>query len=118
MEQLSILVQPPDNYYWDNFIDNHGICPEQTANAPIFDRIWHQIEPFVKNQNIVAPNGFGFDFHCIKQTLEYYYISVPEFIEHCTHHIFGDNLASLCSQYKINLNHHDALIGARVKATR
>ena len=48
-EQLSILVQPPDNYYWNNFIDIHGICPEQTADEPTFDKIWHQIEPFIKN---------------------------------------------------------------------
>jgi DNA polymerase-3 subunit epsilon len=70
-EQLSILVQPPDNYYWNNFIDIHGISPEQTADAPTFDKIWHQIEPFIKNQNVVAHNGFAFDFHCLKQTLDY-----------------------------------------------
>lgn len=38
-EQLSILVQPPDNYYWNNFIDIHVISPEQTADAPTFDKI-------------------------------------------------------------------------------
>lgn len=115
-EQLSILVQPPNNYYWDNFIDIHGISPEQTAFAPTFDTIWHQIEPFIKNQNVVAHNGFAFDFHCLKQTLEYYDISTPEFTGHCTYKIYGSNLASLCSQYKISLNHHDALSDARACA--
>jgi DNA polymerase III subunit epsilon len=38
-EQLSILVQPSDNYYLNNFIDFHGISPEQTADAPTFDKI-------------------------------------------------------------------------------
>jgi DNA polymerase-3 subunit epsilon len=57
-EQLSILVQPPDNYYWNKFIDIHGISPEQTADAPTFNKIWHLIEPFIKNQNVVAHNGF------------------------------------------------------------
>jgi DNA polymerase-3 subunit epsilon len=66
-EQLSILVQPPDNYYWNNFIDIHGISSEQTADAPTFDKIWHQIEPFIKNQNVVAHNGFAFDFHCLSK---------------------------------------------------
>lgn len=115
-EQLSILVQPPDNYYWNNFIDIHGICPQQTVDAPTFDRVWYQIEPFIKNQNVVAHNGFGFDFHCLNQTLEYYDIPSPEFIGHCTYRIFRDNLASLCNQYKINLNHHDALSDARACA--
>jgi len=125
-EQLSILVQPPDNYYWNNFIDihginpeqtaDHGINPEQTADAPTFDKIWHQIEPFIKNQNVVAHNGFAFDFHCLKQTLDFYEISTPEFTGHCTYKIYGDNLASLCRQYKIHLNHHDALSDAKACA--
>lgn len=111
-EQLSILVQPPDNYYWNNFIDIHGISPEQTSDAPTFDKIWHQIQPFIKNQNVVAHNGFAFDFHCLKQTLEYYDIAPVEFTGHCTYRIFGDNLASLCKQYKIPLNYHEALSDA------
>ncbi len=115
-DQLSILVQPPDNYYWNNFIDIHGISPDQTADAPTFDKIWGQIVPFIKNQNVVAHNGFAFDFHCLKQTLEYYGISTPEFTGHCTYRIFRDNLASLCGEYNIPLNHHDALSDAKACA--
>lgn len=115
-DQLSILVQPPGNYYWNNFIDIHGIYPEQTADAPTFDKIWQQIEPFIKNQNVVAHNGFAFDFHCLKQTLEYYEISSPAFTGHCTYKIYGDNLASLCRKYEISLNHHDALSDAKACA--
>jgi DNA polymerase-3 subunit epsilon len=111
-DQLSILVQPPGNYYWNNFIDIHGITPEQTAGAPIFNSVWKQIEPFIKNQNVVAHNGFAFDFPCLKQTLEYYSISTPEFTGHCTYRIFRDNLASLCKAHEIYLNHHDALSDA------
>lgn len=111
-DQLSILVQPPGNYYWNNFIDIHGITPKQTADAPTFNSVWKQIEPFIKNQNVVAHNGFAFDFHCLKQTLEYYNISTPEFTGHCTYRIFGYNLASLCREHKILLNHHDALSDA------
>ena len=110
--QLSILVQPPGNYYWNNFIDMHGITPEITANEPTFDAVWKQIEPFIKNQNVVAHNGFAFDFQCLKQTLEYYGLSNPEFTGHCTYRIFGANLASLCGEYNIPLNHHDALSDA------
>jgi DNA polymerase-3 subunit epsilon len=112
-EQLSILVQPPDNYYWDRFIDIHGITPEQTADAPTFGVVWHQIEPYIKNQHVVAHNGFGFDFHCLKQTLEFYGLTNPVFTGHCTYQIFKDNLASLCVKYNIPLNHHDALSDAK-----
>ena len=111
-EKISVLVQPPNNFYWDKFIDIHGITAQQTATAKTFDRVWQQIEPFIKNQNLVAHNGFSFDFHCLKQTLEYYDIAPPKFTGHCTYKIFGDNLASLCRQYKIPLNHHEALSDA------
>lgn len=108
-EQLSILVQPPNNFYWDNFIDIHGITPKMTANSRNFGSIWKQIEPFIKNQNVVAHNGFSFDFQCLKQTLEYYNIALPTYTGHCTYKIYRKNLASLCKEYKIPLNHHDAL---------
>jgi len=111
-EKVSVLVQPPNNFYWNNFIDIHGITPEQTATAKTFDKVWQQIEPFIKNQNLVAHNGFSFDFHCLNQTLEYYKIAPVKFNGHCTYRIFGDNLASLCRHYKIPLYHHDALSDA------
>jgi len=116
VKQLDLLVQPPQNYYWDKFIDIHGITPEDTINSPTFDKIWKQIEPFIKGQHVVAHNGFSFDFHCIKQTLEYYNLNVPEYERHCTYRIYGSNLASLCEVYEIELNHHDALSDARACA--
>ena len=112
IDQLSILVQPPDNFYWDRFVNIHGITPERTASAPTFDKIWHQVEPFIRNKNVIAHNGFGFDFQCLSATLEYYGIETPEYTGNCTYRIFGENLASLCSKNKIPLNHHDALSDA------
>jgi len=111
-EQLSVLVQPPDNFYWDTFIDIHGITPHKTAKASSFDIVWKQIEPFIRNQQVVAHNGHRFDFNCLKQTLAYYQIAEPEYTKHCTYKIYGDNLASLCRKHKIKLNHHDALSDA------
>ncbi len=35
VKQLNLLVQPPDNYYLDRFIDIHGITPEDTKNVSI-----------------------------------------------------------------------------------
>ena len=111
-DQLSILVQPPDNYYWNSFTDIHGITSRMTANAPTFDQVWLQIAPFIINKHVVAHNGFSFDFHCLKQTLEYYGMTVPEYTGHCTYRLYGNNLAALCKQYHIPLNHHDALSDA------
>lgn len=111
-EQLSILVQPPENFYHYKNIEIHGIAPEDTANAPTFDKVWKQIEPYISNQNVVAHNGPGFDFNCLRQTLEFYKLEMPNFNGHCTYRIYGANLASLCKAHKINLNHHNALSDA------
>lgn len=114
--QLSILIQPPGNYYWDNFIDIHGITPEQTANAPTFDNVWPHLEPYIKNHDVVAHNGFGFDFQCLEQTLSYYNLLMPNFIGHCTYKLFKRNLSALCKEYNIYLNHHNALSDAKACA--
>ncbi len=111
-EEYSSLVQPPNNFYWDNFIDIHGITPEMTANAPTFDIVWKEMERFIKNQDVVAHNGFAFDFNCLSQTLEYYDVETPVYTGHCTYKIYGDNLASLCERFNITLKHHDALSDA------
>jgi DNA polymerase-3 subunit epsilon len=111
-EKLSILVQPPNNYYWNNFIDIHNITPKMTSSAKTFDKVWKLIEPFIVGKNVVAHNGFGFDFQCLKQTLEYYNIAAPDYQGFCTYKLYRDNLASLCKKHSIKLNHHDALSDA------
>jgi len=80
-DELSILVQPPNNFYWDWFTGIHHITPEMTRNAPTFDKIWHLVEPFIKNQTVVAHNGFGFGFPVLAQTLQYYFLIYPHLAE-------------------------------------
>ncbi len=114
--EINLLVQPPNNYYWNKLINIHGIRPEDTYNAPTFDKIWHKIEPYIKGQTVVAHNGFSFDFNALEQTLEYYGMEAPHYEKYCTYRIFKDNLASLCNKFSIPLNHHDALSDARACA--
>lgn len=115
-DEINFLIQPPKNYYWQQFIDIHGITPNMTKDALTFDKVWHKIEPFIKGQAVVAHNGLSFDFPVLKKTLDYYGIQTPEYDKHCTYRIFRQNLASLCNQYKISLNHHDALSDAKACA--
>ena len=111
--EINLLVQPPDNYYWSRFTAIHGISGKDTVNAPSFGQIWHQIAPYIENQNVVAHNGFGFDFPVLDKTLDYYGLQIPSYNKFCTYKIYKSNLANLCEKYEIQLNHHDALSDAR-----
>ena len=115
-KELGILVQPPDNYYWSNFTSIHGISARDTFSAPTFNKIWDQIAPFIENQNVIAHNGFGFDFPVLSKTLECYNMPTPDYNKFCTYKIYKSNLANLCQEHNISLNHHDALSDARACA--
>ncbi len=110
-DEISLLVQPPDNYYFYKNIEIHGITSEQTRNAPSFPTVWNEIKHLIQDQTVVAHNG-AFDFNCLYQTLNYYGLEHPKYNQKCTYKIYGTNLADLCHQYKIKLNHHDALSDA------
>lgn len=112
-QEVNILVQPPGNYYWNRFTDIHGIAAKDTFNSPNFAQVWHQIAPYIENQNVVAHNGFGFDFPVLNATLDYYSLLTPDYNKFCTYKIYRSNLATLCQEHNIQLNHHDALSDAR-----
>src|ERR1039457_786847 len=76
--KISLLIQPPRNFYWNMFIDIHGITPAKTRNAPTFDRVWHELKPFIQDEIVVAHN-IGFDAGCLAQTLEYYDLAQPTY---------------------------------------
>lgn len=115
-QEVNLLVQPPNNYYWSRFTDIHGISAKTTLNAPPFDQVWNQIAPYIENQNVVAHNGFGFDFPVLYKTLAYYNLPTLAYNKFCTYKIYRSNLANLCQEHNIPLNHHDALSDARACA--
>ncbi|WP_243699528.1 exonuclease domain-containing protein [Flavobacterium caseinilyticum] len=115
-QEIDLLVQPPNNYYWQRFTEIHGISARDTINAPTFNQIWHKIAPFIENQNVIAHNGFGFDFPVLSKTLEHYGMSAPDYNKYCTYKIYRSNLATLCQEHNIPLNHHDALSDAKACA--
>lgn len=115
-KELDFLVQPPDNYYWSNFTEIHGISSKDTINIPTFNKVWHLMAPYIENQNVIAHNGFGFDFPVLNKTLEYYNMPTPDYNKFCTYKIYKSNLAALCKEHSIKLNHHDALSDARACA--
>jgi DNA polymerase-3 subunit epsilon len=111
VDKVCKLIQPPDNYYSYRFTEIHGISPRDTINAPCFDSVWSEIRQYIQNERVVAHNG-SFDFGCLKNTLEYYHMGVPEYQKECTYKIYRKKLNLLCAEHRIPLNHHDALSDA------
>lgn len=109
------LVQPPGNeYHWGNS-RVHGINRRMTASAPTFNEVWHLMQPYVQGQHLVAHNA-NFDCSCLTNTLAHYQLPVVTFKRHCTVQIYKRNLAALCEEHHISLQHHNALSDARACA--
>lgn len=116
VKELSILVQPPQNFYWRNFTMIHGISPYTTVNSPSFDMVWDEIKPYIENHLVVAHNGFSFDFPVLQHTLSFYGLETPQYQKFCTLRYYKKGLATLCERFGIPLNHHDALSDAKACA--
>ncbi|MEN8661050.1 MAG: 3'-5' exonuclease [Lentimonas sp.] len=114
-KQFSLLVQPPENTYcyWNTNV--HGLTERDTCNSPFFDAVWPQIREFIEGRTVVAHNG-AFDFSCLRKTLDFYGMSEPTYEPQCTYKLYKKKLNVLCEQYRIPLDHHDALSDARACA--
>lgn len=115
-DELSLLIQPPENHYARMNTLVHGINAEITEASPTFDQVWPKLLPFFENKLLVAHNA-NFDMDCISSTLEYYSLEKPIFQVACTYQRTGESLNHICQAYDINLTgHHDALCDARACA--
>ena len=117
------LIQPePNSYnYWCSQV--HGLCHEDTDDAPVFPKVWAQIEPLITNLPLVSHNK-PFDEGCLKAVFRVYQMDYPDYEFHCTcivsrkvwpkgHH----NLDIIAERCGYNLeNHHHALADAEACA--
>lgn len=113
-ETRSWLVRPEDNRYsyWNMRI--HGIRPQDTADAPDFDRVWEEIEQAYLDEfdTFVAHNA-GFDRSCLLRAASYYNIHLPALKWQCSlstarkvYDFSCNKLAHLCSQLGIPEGRH------------
>ena len=72
------LIQPEPNYYnyWCSQV--HGLCQEDTEDAPVFPKVWAQIEPLIEGLPLVAHNK-PFDEGCLKAVFRVYQMDYPDY---------------------------------------
>ena len=119
------LIQPEPNYYnyWCSEI--HGLCHNDTDDAPVFPYVWEKIEPLIEGLPLVAHNS-PFDEGCLKAVFRVYQMTYPDYEFYDTlcasRKHFGKSLpnhqlhtvAEACG-YHLE-NHHHALADAEACA--
>ena len=92
------LIQPEPNYYnyWCSQV--HGLCHEDTDDAPVFPKVWAQIEPLIKGLPLVAHNK-PFDEGCLKAVHRVYQMDYPDYS-------FFDTLAASRRHFGCGLPNH------------
>lgn len=72
------LIRPEPNYYnyWCSQV--HGLCNNDTDDAPVFPKVWKLIEPLIENLPLVAHNK-PFDESCLKAVFRVYQLDYPDY---------------------------------------
>ncbi len=114
-EEKNWLINPKIKRFNSKFIDIHGITPEMVENEKTFKELYPEIIPYFKNQTLVAHN-FHFDKEVFEKLLDKYkldYIKLNgidtiDFAKHFYPEFSSFSLDSLCRNFGIELNHHEA----------
>ena len=79
VDKFYSLIQPEPNYYtyWCSRV--HGLCREDTEDAPVFPDVWAQIEPMIAGLPLVAHNS-PFDEGCLKAVFRVYQMDYPDYL--------------------------------------
>lgn len=116
IEQFYSLIHPEPNYYRRFCCDIHGLCDDDTRDAPIFPDVWRQIEPLIEGLPLVAHNA-RFEEGCLREVHRAYSMDYPDYEFHDTlqasRQTFGNTLpnhqlqtSALSCGYDLTSHHH------------
>ena len=126
VDKFYSLIQPePDYYsYWNTRV--HGLSQKDTMDAPVFPKVWEQVEPLIEGLPLVAHNA-RFDEGCLKAVFKVYQMDYPDYEFHdtlkaarkafpCAPNHQLHTISALCG-YDLTMHHHalaDAEACARI----
>ena len=73
------LIQPEPIYYCYRCTQVHGLTRMDTEEAPVFPKVWAQIEPMIEGLPLVAHNS-PFDEGCLKAVFRVYSMDYPDYV--------------------------------------
>ena len=119
------LIHPEPEYYQWFCQQVHGLCEEDTDNAPVFPNVWAKSAPKIEGLPLVAHNA-RFDEGCLKAVFKVYQMDYPDYVFldtlSASHRHFGcrlpnHQLQTVAAACGYNLtNHHHALADAEACA--
>jgi len=117
------LIKPEPGYFIPEFIDIHGIRPEDVATASTMKELWPVIEPMLQSQTLVAHNA-PFDQEVLCASLKAHGLKCPDYTFICSRNLSkrtwpgrdSYSLGKMAPAMGITFNHHDALEDARACA--
>ena len=72
------LVHPEPEYYQWFCKQVHGLCEEDTDDAPVFPYVWEKIAPMIEGLPLVAHNA-RFDEGCLRAAFRVYQMDYPDY---------------------------------------
>lgn len=119
------LIHPTPDYYCFRNTEVHGLTECDTANAPLFPKVWEQITPLISGLPLVAHNK-AFDENCLRAVFAEYGMEYPEYDFFCTLTASRRKLKGILPNHQLHTvaeycgfdlnNHHNALADAEACA--
>lgn len=110
------LIHPEPDYYQWFCMRVHGLCQDDTEDAPVFPEVWRKAANLIGDLPLVAHNS-RFDEGCLKAVHRVYQMDYPDYVFHDTlaasRRYFGRSLpnhqlqtvAAACG-YDLTRHHH------------
>lgn len=83
VDKFYSLIHPEPEYYQWFCQQVHGLCPEDTEDAPCFATVWKRVESLIEGLPLVAHNS-PFDEGCLKAAFQVYRMDYPDYEFHDT----------------------------------
>ena len=107
----------PEPFTMDNGnFQIHGISLESLVDAPSFNQVYEDlIFPYIQKSKIILSHNAPFDTRVLFNALNFYELDAPNTTFVCTLSMAKkflklrkNSLDTICTQYNIELNHHEA----------